>query len=155
MKFAVYTLTVLSLIGGLTLLSVNSNTVLPYQPLSIAEMQKTLGSGDCEEKVKVIAQSGKCATKSCYIITGIAPVEGFPIQHIGSAKNVAITYEACGGPESETKDCIKLNTTQDCALVLFYQGLMCNPAGYIGLLQGPTMKEVDEVDCDDGVGSSS
>ena len=133
MKFAVYTLTVLSLIGGLTLLSVNSNTVLPYQPLNIAEMQETLGAGPCtkEKPERNCSGQGECATIACTTIF----INSLPVM---SKKQKAELYDVCGARSLST-DCAKLQTkNQKCATHTFYVGPGCNPEFEMNGSEGKT-----------------
>ena len=152
MKFTVYTLTVLSLIGGLILLSFYSNSVLPYKSLSIAEMQETLGSGWCTtwKKEQDKTGTGVCGTIACtkYTEAGLTY----------SKNQTAMDYKVCG-KRNLTTNCFKLELkTQKCALYKFYAGEGCDVEFKIRESYGYTNGVKVEQGCrfvGGGVGSSS
>lgn len=130
MKITVYTLVILSLIGGLTLLSVNSNTdtELPYQSLSEAEMLTTQGTwsvSNCEEVSLVgefdVGRWDFCKTKDCTTI--------WNGRVHASYKQFGGPYRWCNGKVNPNKDCRIASTeaegTQSCGHRQEYWGGYC------------------------------
>ena len=153
MKCTVYTLTVLTLIEGLTLLTVSSNTELSYQPMNIAEMQETRGSGPCTTGKNTWDKTGKgdCATIPCTAFS-------LPLFPTLSKKQIATCYQICGARNLST-DCFKLEAkNQKCALHTYYAGAVCDPELKISEVEGKT-NDINVVQgcrfVGGGVGSSS
>ena len=153
MKFVVYTFTVFSIIGGLTLLSLNSNTVLPYQPLSITEMLETQGAVACTTTLPVTDLVGDCGDKPCAVVAWLPiPVPPFVVPAV-SKTQTAVPYDDCLLVSPNT-DCFRKNE-QKCAEFTLYIGPGCIPA--LWFYNGETMTEdaVVEPGCVGGGGSSS
>ncbi len=134
MKVIVCTLVFLFLIGGLTLMHVDSNTELPFQSLSAVEMLTTQGAGQCE-KVDTFLNGGpkaaECSTKDCWFEWNGKGWSSF--------KRMALGYDWCNKTFDANKDCITythhrdvdeenpplLIGTQDCAFLQEYWGAYC------------------------------
>lgn len=89
MKLTVFAIFLLTLIAGLTLLQVESNTETTFQALSEIEMLATQGAGTCQ---KMVLDANRCPSTGC------------KSNDTGSYRDYGGSHPKCGG-KSPSRDC--------------------------------------------------